>query len=163
VQTVKDEKLRQQLTDPSTFDEGTLDKLAEQYKEVCRGGDKSVSAGYGSPYTFSKVLANASSRLLAQRLASRPHGSTVYVNNANPGVVDTGMHAKFRASVDDATFAELKTIFAEMQNLKVEESKPGTPADGADTPVWLALYPPGGPTGRFWFARRELSYVHGDA
>lgn len=156
MQTVNDEKLREQLTDPSTFDEGTLDRIAEQYKEACRGGDKSVSAGYGTPYTFSKVLGNASSRLLARRLASRPHGSTVYVNDAHPGMVDTGMFAKFRASVDDATFAEL-------QKQKVLESKAKTPADGADTPVWLALYPPGGPSGRFWFQRKELSYVEGDA
>jgi len=165
-QTVNDEKLRQQLTDPSTFDQESLDKLATQYEQVCKSGDESAAAGHGGAYSFSKVLLNAYTRLLAQRtiithrLANRPlefEGSgTVYVNCVHPGMVDTGMYTKFRSSVDEATFAEL-------QKQKVLEEKPRSTAQGADTPVWLALYPPGGPSGKFWFDRKELSYIHGDA
>lgn len=154
--TVEDEKLRQQLTDPSTFDQESVDKLANQYKEVCKSGDESAAAGYGSAYSFSKVLLNAYTRLLAQRTSNRSQGSAVYVNCVNPGMVDTGMYAKFRSLVDDATFAELL-------KQKVLEEKPRTTAQGADTPVWLALYPPGGPSGKFWWDRKEQSYIHGDA
>jgi carbonyl reductase 1 len=36
---------------------------------------------------------------------------------------------------------------------------PNTAAQGADTPVWLALAPGGSlPTGRFWAGRREEGF-----
>lgn len=85
-----------------------------------------------------------------------PHGSTVYVNSVDPGVVDTGMWAKFRATVDDAAIEELR-----------REGhcgpRPKTTMEGADSPVWMALFPPGGPSGKFWSDRREFSYVYGEA
>mmetsp|Transcript_46541 Transcript_46541/g.149402 ORF Transcript_46541/g.149402 Transcript_46541/m.149402 type:complete len:80 (+) Transcript_46541:997-1236(+) len=33
-----------------------------------------------------------------------------------------------------------------------------TAASGADTPVWLALSPPGFPSGRFWTGRADRGY-----
>jgi|APGre2960657444_1045066.scaffolds.fasta_scaffold00696_9 carbonyl reductase 1 len=38
------------------------------------------------------------------------------------------------------------------------QSGPKTAAQGADTPTWLSLAPPGFPSGRFWADRREESY-----
>lgn len=151
--TVSDEKLREKLT-KLEFTDDSLDELAKEYLEVCKSGDEAKPAGYGNPYTFSKVLLNAYTRLLAQRVAHRPHGSTVYVNCVHPGMVDTGMYAKFRASVDDVQYAEL-------QKSEVLEAQARTTASGADTAVWLALHPVHGPSGKFWFDRKEFSYVHG--
>jgi carbonyl reductase 1 len=38
-------------------------------------------------------------------------------------------------------------------------SGPNTPEQGADTPVWLALAPPGElPSGRFWSGRQEENF-----
>ncbi|CAK9871168.1 unnamed protein product [Sphagnum jensenii] len=33
-----------------------------------------------------------------------------------------------------------------------------TPEQGADTGVWLALQPPGAPSGKFWGERHELAF-----
>ncbi len=35
---------------------------------------------------------------------------------------------------------------------------PRTPAEGADTPVWLARFAPGAPGGRFWHDREEIEW-----
>jgi hypothetical protein len=37
-------------------------------------------------------------------------------------------------------------------------SGPRTAEQGADTLVWLALAPPGHPTGRFWSDRKEEGF-----
>lgn len=128
--------MRNQLIDSTAFDQDLIDGLADGYKEVCKAGDKSAAAGYGHAYSFSKVLGNAYTRLLAQRVAARPphEGTTVYVNCVDPGAVDTGMWAKFRGSVDDA-------VIAEMQRQGHCGPRPKTTAEGADSPVWMALYP----------------------
>lgn len=154
---ITDKGLRDKLIDSNTFDQDTIDGLAEEYKKVCKAGDESAAAGYGHAYSFSKVLGNAYTRLLAQRVAAQPpNSSTVYVNCVDPGVVDTGMWAKFRATVDDAAVEEL-------QRQGHCGPRPKTTMEGADSPVWMALFPPGGPSGKFWSDRREFSYVYGDA
>jgi NAD(P)-dependent dehydrogenase (short-subunit alcohol dehydrogenase family) len=33
-----------------------------------------------------------------------------------------------------------------------------TPAEGADTPVWLARFEPGGPGGRLWKDRQQIEW-----
>ncbi|MFB6107713.1 MAG: SDR family NAD(P)-dependent oxidoreductase [Haloplanus sp.] len=38
------------------------------------------------------------------------------------------------------------------------ESAPRSPAEGAETPVWLARFRPGAPGGRFWRNRSELEW-----
>lgn len=153
---VSDEGVRQQLMDPTVFTSDTIDQVANKYKEVCRSGDPNAAAGYGDAYIFSKVLQNAYTRLLAQRLANRPEGSKVYVNCVNPGMVDTEMHARSRKILGEETFAKLQE-----QKLLPDTVRPIS--KGAETPVWLALHPAGGPSGKFWFDREEYSYVQGKA
>jgi len=150
--------LRSQLVDSTAFDQELVDKLADRYKAVCKAGDQSAAAGYGHAYSFSKVLGNAYTRLLAQRMAALElkGGPVIYVNCVDPGVVDTGMWKTFKATVDDATIAEF-------QRQGHFGPAPKTTAEGADSPVWMALYPPGGPSGKFWSDRREFSYVYGEA
>lgn len=151
--TINDESVRQELMHVTSQDQERINAIANRYKHLCQSGD-SAAAGYGEAYSFTKVLGNAYTRILAQQLASRPSTSPVYVNSVDPGAVDTGMWAKFRATIDDATVAEL------MKQGHIGE-KPKSVEDGADSPVWMALFPPGGPTGRFWSDRKEFSFVYG--
>lgn len=152
LQTINDESIRQELMDVTSQDLERINAIANRYKQVCKSGDSAASAGYGNAYSFTKVLGNAYTRILAQQVSSRP--SPVYVNSVDPGSVDTGMWAKFRATIDDATAAEL------VKQGHIGE-KPKSIEDGADSPVWLALFPPGGPSGRFWSDRKEFSFVYG--
>lgn len=137
--------------DPIVFTPDTIDEVINKYKEVCKSGDASAAAGYGNPYIFSKVLENPYTRLLAQRLADRPEGSTVYVNCVNPGMVDTDMYAKSRKSMGEETYAKLL-------EQKLLEETPRPISSGSATPVWLALHPADGPSGSSgWTARNTAS------
>jgi len=126
--------LREQLTDPNNFTEATLDSIAEQYYAACKAGPQEAEKFAELSYQVSKILITAYSRLLAKRLASRPEGEKVYVNCADPGVVLTD---NYRPEYGPA--------------LSVDQ--------GADTPVWLALLPKGGPSGGFVYLRKESSFV----
>jgi NAD(P)-dependent dehydrogenase (short-subunit alcohol dehydrogenase family) len=131
---LEDEALREQLTDPNNFTEATLDSIAEQYYAACKAGPEEAEKFTPNSYQMSKILITAYSRLLAKRLASRPEGEKVYVNCADPGVVLTDSYKP--------------------------EYGPALPVDqGADTPVWLALHPKGGPSGGFFLVRKESSFV----
>lgn len=96
-----------------------------------------VSSGYGSfaeglegpaAYAISKAALNALTRKLASAI---PEGVDVKVNAACPGWVRTRMGG------------------------------PGAPLsveEGADTPVWLATLPSGGPSGGFFRERRRIAW-----
>ncbi len=64
-------------------------------------------------------------------LADELKGSGVLVNSAHPGHVKTDMGGP---------------------------AAPRTVEEGADTPVWLALLPDGGPTGGFFFERKPFPW-----
>ena len=88
-------------------------------------GSLSESAmGSSAAYRTSKTALNMITRLLALELKNHPD---ILVNAAAPGWVKTELGG------DEA---------------------PRTTDEGADTPVWLATLPPGGPTGGF-FRDRE--------
>lgn len=133
--------------DSSNCNEKFLDGCAKKYLDSFQTGEiGDFSTPYVFPaYIFSKVLVNAYTRLLAMRVAPRPEGKKIYVNCIHPGFVETDMA---REVVDDAT----KAFFTSQGLSSV------TTEEAADTPVWLALMPAGGPSGLFWYNRKELSY-----
>jgi len=133
-QYLEDKALREQLSDPDKFTEATLDEIAEQYYAACEAGPKEAEKFTQLAYQMSKILITAYSRALAKRVASRPEGEKVYVNSVDPGVVLTESYKP--------------------------EFGPAIGVDqGADTSVWLALLPKGGPSGGFFYLRKENSFV----
>ncbi len=76
-------------------------------------------------------LSKAALNALTIMLAAELAGSGVLVNAACPGWVRTDMGGA---------------------------SAPRTVAEGADTPVWLATLPDGGPTGGLWADRRRIPW-----
>jgi NAD(P)-dependent dehydrogenase (short-subunit alcohol dehydrogenase family) len=65
------------------------------------------------------------------QLAHELRGTNVKVNSAHPGWIKTDMGGA---------------------------EAPGTVAEGADTPVWLATLPDDGPTGGFFSERKPLPW-----
>ena len=68
---------------------------------------------------------------LTKILASEVHGENILINTMSPGWVRTDMGGR---------------------------NAPRTPAQGADTAVWLSLLPDGGSSGRFFMDRREIDW-----
>lgn len=150
MQNSTSETFKQQFVDPSKFDQKFLDSCAKKFLDACQAGEiEDYKTAYFFPaYFLSKVLVNAYTRLLAQRVAKRQEGKKIYVNCLDPGVVDTDMFKQWRETIDDAAYAQLKA--SGMTVVSTEQA--------ADTPVWLSLMPAGGPSGLFWQNRKELSY-----
>lgn len=95
-----------------------------------------VSSGAGRISTMSDYappysLSKAALNALTRLLASAARGRDVLVNAVDPGWVRTDMGGR---------------------------SAPRSVADGADTIVWCATLPSGGPSGRFFHDRREVAW-----
>ncbi|KAH9329395.1 hypothetical protein KI387_001503, partial [Taxus chinensis] len=133
LERAKNATLIQQMTDIDNLTEEKIDAFVECFLDDFKLGNFS-SRGWPqtySAYTISKVALNAYSRVLAQDLSNRPEGQQIYVNSMAPGFVKTDINRN-------------AGIFS--------------PAEGADTAVWLALLPRGGPTGQFFYQRKYLAY-----
>lgn len=150
-QFLKDENLRQRLSDTSTFDQDFINNIALKYEAACQAGSDAANLYGVSAYYVSKLLLNGHTRLLAQKLANRPEGSKIYVNCVHPGLVDTDMLRALQDFLTPEAFAEL---LASGIHGKVVLSA----EEAADTPVWLALLPPDGPSGLFWNDKKVISY-----
>jgi len=123
----------QQLSDIGNLSEEKIDALVQQLLEDSNSGYL-ASRGWPknmSAYGVSKAALNAYTRVLAKDLSNHPEGQKVYVNTMAPGYVKTDIN---------------------------RNSGILTPAEGADTVVWLALLPPGGPTGQFFYQRKYLAF-----
>lgn len=133
LERIKNATLVQQLSDIGNLSEEKIDSFVQQFLEDSNSGNL-ASRGWPknlSAYCASKVALNAYTRVLAKELANRPEGQNFYVNSMAPGYCKTDLN---RGS----------GIF--------------TPEQGADTVVWLALLPPGGPTGQFFYQRKYLAF-----
>jgi carbonyl reductase 1 len=82
-----------------------------------------------SAYRVSKISVNALTRILARELADDPR--KILVNTCCPGWVRTAMGGP---------------------------GAPTSPEQGAETPVWLALLPEGGPTGGFFREKKPIPW-----
>lgn len=130
-QYLKNEEVKQQLIDVDHLTEETIDSLSAQYLESVKNGEESWMDGFGQHYKMSKILLNAYSRALAKSLSGRPSDSKVYVNAMTPGLTVTDIH----------NLAAGRTV-----------------EHGADTAVWLALFPSGGPHGGFLRDRADFPF-----
>jgi carbonyl reductase 1 len=107
---------------------GLLEVMESFPRDVAEGVHR--RAGWPSnAYAVSKVGLNALTRVLARELAADPRG--IAVNAACPGWVRTRMGGR---------------------------GAPRSVAEGARTPVWLALLPPGGPSGGFFRNERAIAW-----
>jgi NAD(P)-dependent dehydrogenase (short-subunit alcohol dehydrogenase family) len=89
----------------------------------------------GAAYCYSK-LANV---LFARGLAKRLSGEGIVAHSMHPGVVDSN----FITHADERTQAHIRTF------------KSQTPAEGADTLIWLATAEePGNSTGGYFYQRK---------
>ncbi|KAH9315969.1 hypothetical protein KI387_024596, partial [Taxus chinensis] len=125
---LKNESLREQLSDDSEITEELIDHMIEMFLDDMKTGELE---GKGWPcftpqYAVSKIALNVYARLVAQEQESR-----VYVNNVHPGAVQTDMSDY-------------------MGNL--------TPSQGAESCVMVALLPPGGPSGQFYLMKEHHSF-----
>ena len=95
-----------------------------------------VSSGAGQISTMSDYappysLSKAALNALTRLLAAGAHGRDVLVNAVDPGWVRTDMGGR---------------------------AAPRSVAEGADTIVWCATLPTGGPSGRFFHDRKEVTW-----
>eukprot|EP00252_Welwitschia_mirabilis_P016112 TRINITY_DN35619_c0_g1_i1.p1 TRINITY_DN35619_c0_g1~~TRINITY_DN35619_c0_g1_i1.p1 ORF type:complete len:280 (-),score=59.88 TRINITY_DN35619_c0_g1_i1:387-1226(-) len=130
---IRNESVVQKLSDIDKLSEEDIDTLVEQFLDDINSGNLQ-SAGWPArmpAYCVSKVALNAYTRVLAKQLSLQPDKQKIYVNAMAPGFVKTDIN----------------------NNTGIV-----TPAEGADTVVWLALLPPGGPTGQFFYQRKYLSF-----
>jgi NAD(P)-dependent dehydrogenase (short-subunit alcohol dehydrogenase family) len=120
--------LRQRFESPTLDRQALLALMDEFVADVAKG----VHRERGWPanaYAVSKVGLNALTRVLARELADDPR--RIAVNAACPGWVRTRMGGP---------------------------SATRTPVEGARTPVWLALLPPGAPSGGFYRNQRAIAW-----
>lgn len=133
LERIKNVTFVQQLSDIGNLSEEKIDASVQQFLDDSNSGDL-ASRGWpkGMPaYCVSKAVLNAYTRVLAKELLNRPEGQNFYVNSMAPGYVKTDIN---------------------------RNSGILTPEEGADTVVWLALLPPGGPTGQFFYQRKYLAF-----
>lgn len=69
----------------------SVDNVAKKDEAACQACSDEVHHYRNSPYVVSKLLLNAYTRLLAERVADLPDGSKIYVNCVQFGAVDTDM------------------------------------------------------------------------
>ncbi len=122
------DELRARFEAPSLDREGLVALLQEFVRDVAAG----AHARHGWPssaYSVSKIGMNALVRVLARELEADPRG--ILVNAADPGWVRTRMGGA---------------------------GAPRAVEQGARTPVFLALLPPGSPTGKFFRDERVVPF-----
>lgn len=120
--------LREQFTAPSLTRDELL-ALADRFVAEVAARTHERSGFPSNAYCVSKIALNAYVRVLARELEGDPR--RVLVNAACPGWVRTAMGG---------------------------ESAPRSPREGAETPVWLATLPEGGPSGGFFRDERAVPW-----
>ncbi len=122
------DQLRRRFEDPK-LSRAELVGLMQQFVGDVAEGTHAEKGWPSSAYRVSKVGLNALTRILARELAGDPR--RILVNAACPGWVRTSMGGA---------------------------GAPRSPEKGAETPVWLALLPEGGPSGGFFRDQRAIPW-----
>jgi len=120
--------LRQQFL-ASDLTRAQLDQLMNDFIQAVTDGSYSQQGWPGSAYRVSKAGLNALTRILARELAEK--GSGIHVNSVCPGWVRTDMGGPHAAR---------------------------PVSKGAETIVWAALLPAGGPNGGFFRDKRPVGW-----
>ena len=125
--SVLNEHLRNKFTDPGLTEEALVALMDEYLRDVNDGcqAEKGWPVSL-SAFRTSKVGVTALTKVYA-REAARLGKDDVLVNACCPGWCQTDMFSQIKA--------------------------PFTAAQGADTPVYLALLPSGSPNGQYWIER----------
>lgn len=130
---LQNNKFEEELTDSEHITEAKTDAFVSNYKNGVKNGtwqDGGFPAR-NTNYSVSKIAVNGYVGALANELSSRPEGQRIQVNSFCPGYTQTDI---------------------------TDSKGRNTPEQGADTGVWLALQPPGAPSGKFWGERHELAF-----
>lgn len=120
--------LRRRFLDPK-LTEAELARLAQSFVDDVASGTHTARGWPSSAYAVSKVALNALTRVLARELAEDPR--RILVNAVCPGWVRTQMGGAGASR---------------------------SPAKGAETPIWAALLPEGGPSGRLFRDKAEVAW-----
>ena len=123
------QQLKDQFSSASLTEE-QLVSLMDQFIQDVAAGDHMSKGWSNSAYGVSKVGVNALTRVLDRQL-SEDKEKDIIVNACCPGWVRTDMGGP---------------------------SAVLSPDQGAETPVYLALLPPGSPSGKFWSRQRQITY-----
>ena len=108
---------------------GRIVNMSSTLGSLCEMADPdSAHSGVGTP---AYRLSKAALNAVTTMIAQEVHDDNILVNSACPGWVRTDMGG---------------------------DQAPLTPEQGADTPVWLATLPDGGPTGAFYRERKSIPW-----
>ena len=127
--SILQEHLQKRFTDPSLTEEALV-SLMDQFVKDVQDGHHTERGWPNTAYGTSKVGMTALTKVYA-REAVRLGKEDVLVNACCPGWCQTDMST---------------------------HSGPNTAAQGADTPVYLALLPPGSPSGEFWGEKSVIEW-----
>lgn len=133
MQRIGDINLRKKLQDDETLSEELIDQTMNTFLEQVKDGSWK-DGGWPQVYTdysLSKLGVNAYTRLMARIISDQPEGPKIHINCCCPGWVKTAM-----TGWDGHT----------------------SPGEGADTAVWLALFPDQSKSGKFFAERREINF-----
>ena len=119
--SILQEHLQKRFSDPNLTEEALV-SLMDQFVKDVQDGHHTERGWPNTAYGTSNVGVTALTKVYA-REAARLGKEDVLVNVCCPGLCQTDMSS---------------------------HSGPNTAAQGADTPVYLALLPPGSPSGEFW-------------
>ncbi|KAG0577436.1 hypothetical protein KC19_5G155800 [Ceratodon purpureus] len=126
-------KFAQELADRENLTEEKINDFVKAYTEDVKNGtwENGGWAERNTTYNVSKVAVNGYLTVLDRALSQRPEGEKVYVNSFCPGFTKTDL----------------------------TEGKGSEDIAGAvQTGLWLALHPPGGPSGKFWTDGQETGF-----
>jgi NAD(P)-dependent dehydrogenase (short-subunit alcohol dehydrogenase family) len=127
-QLLQDESLAKILGDEEHLSVEVVDSFVSQYLEDVKTGMSEKKWSRVEPaYSESKIFLGALTRALAKTLS----GKQIFVNVVHPGYIQTDMTVNLQYGVKSSV------------------------AEGADTPVWLALLPKENYPNRKFFYKRE--------
>ena len=152
---------------------GQVDILVNNAGILAQGNGTDVSVeALAESMNINALAAFATIRALAPHMRRRGWGRIVNLSSGW-GSFDEGLSGPFAYSVTKATLNAITLALAPTlgAGVKINSACPGwvrtrmggeganlSPEEGADTPVWLATLPDGGPTGGFFRRRTAIEW-----